>query len=155
MHNFKKKICVALSACMMGILVTVPAYAKPMEQFPAQYVGHYSTSYTRALQCMLMTYDRTTRAYIQDYGADGSYGSATRNSVARFQSLTSLTSDGSCGPATWTKLRTKLGSGRDSGSYIYYKFSSGILYGGRAEVMQQVKSTSKWNCYNGSWHTVD
>ena len=54
----------------------------------------------KAMQMLLIGYGYP----MGEYGADGSFGGATETALKKFQGDNSLSVDGSCGRATWTKL---------------------------------------------------
>ena len=54
----------------------------------------------RAMQFLLIGYGYD----MEGYGADGSFGGATERALKKYQSSNGLAVDGSCGPATWSKL---------------------------------------------------
>ena len=54
----------------------------------------------RAMQILLIGYGYT----LPRYGADGEYGTETRNALLRYQTSVGLDADGICGNKTWSKL---------------------------------------------------
>ena len=54
----------------------------------------------RAMQFLLIGYGFD----MEGYGADASFGGATERALKAYQAANGLTADGSCGPATWSKL---------------------------------------------------
>lgn len=54
----------------------------------------------RAMQYLLMGNGHD----MEGYGADGSFGGATERALKKYQQVNGLAVDGSCGPATWSKL---------------------------------------------------
>ena len=96
--------------------------------FPEQKTSSYTTDYTRALQTVAKYYNPSSITI------DGSFGTATKNAVKKYQSYQSLSSDGIVGYDTWTSMRMRLGAKHyitggwtgngledDDGGYIGYK----------------------------------
>ena len=54
----------------------------------------------KAMQMLLIGYGYP----MGEYGADGSFGGATEAALKKFQGDNSMSADGSCGRATWSKL---------------------------------------------------
>lgn len=54
----------------------------------------------KAMQILILGYGFD----MEGYGADGSFGGATERALKKYQQANGLAADGSCGPATWTKL---------------------------------------------------
>ena len=58
----------------------------------------------KALQALLIGYGYKMENNGKTYGIDGSFGTATLNTVKKYQADNGLTPDGSVGRKTWTKL---------------------------------------------------
>jgi peptidoglycan hydrolase-like protein with peptidoglycan-binding domain len=155
----KKKMLFS-SLLMVSVMLSVifghvkEVHAGPMAGFDYQNTSHYEARYTRALQVMLLNYDEYTQNKIAfNGGADGSFGPATEKAVKHFQTATGLTSDGSCGPATWQKFYTKLQSLGVSGSWVNF---TGLYPYESYSMRHSTGSTMTWNSYYyGYWHYVE
>ncbi|REE81240.1 putative peptidoglycan binding protein [Paenibacillus taihuensis] len=99
----KKKSVVALSLAVAGSLmvagIAAAAYATNFNSFPTLQQGA-SGGYVRALQANLYAFGQAATVGT----IDGSFGSSTKTAVQNFQTAYGLTSDGSMGPASWSKM---------------------------------------------------
>ena len=77
---------------------------KPVQKAPSAGLPELSTGSkgdtVRALQILLIGNDCSCGSY----GADGDFGSATKNAVKKYQGKHDLVKDGIVGPKTWAKL---------------------------------------------------
>jgi len=105
--------------------------------------------YTKAVQRLLIQYSTSTRTKIVNAGGvDGSFGKGTTNALKDFQASQDLSSDGSCGPATWGGLCALLDIPNHPNGYFYYRTFAGCSYTYYA--IRQGDSTGNWAVQTGT-----
>jgi len=157
----KKRFIVTVMAVLMCFSASFSALAavtnpnanstniSQWKQFPVQKASSYSSGYTKAVQRLLMQYSTSTRTKIVNAGGvDGSFGKGTTNALKDFQASQDLSSDGSCGPATWGGLCALLDIPNHPNGYFYYRTFAGCSYTYYA--IRQGDSTGNWAVQTGT-----
>lgn len=152
MKNLRRKFTAFGLVAVLTVASVLPVYAGNMSSFPMQSQSDYTTRYARGIQVMMLYYNTTTRAYIQQAGgADGVYGSGTANAVTSFQTARGIGADGICGPTTWSHMRSTLRyTGRSSDGYNLYKG----YYNSTNHMRQYNVTNGSWYCNASGWKYV-
>lgn len=155
MKYTKKIFAVALSMILcLGMASTVfGANVDTWGGFPTQrYQGSSNeTKYTRAVQRCVASYSANVFIDIMESGGfDGSFGSATKSAVEKFQRIyntntgAGLSVDGSCGPKTWRALYNSLISNNMSSDNEFYVWR-GVYHGeGHINIIRKGTSSGNW-----------
>lgn len=153
MIKVKKTLGILVAICFLCVSMTMPVFAASMSSFPMQTTSSYSANYTRAVQVMMLCYNKDTRSYVESGGgADGVYGAKTASAVKVFQKAKGLSQDGKCGSNTWKALQGTLVQNSYDSVQVNYKFP--LSYKGCVEIMRQIKNTGSWYCYTTKWNYV-
>ena len=159
MKKSKKLATLILAGVLcFGSTLTASAATNLFAGFPVQMESSYQRSYSRAVQVMMLNYNRASRDWITSTGgANGYYGNGTASAVRIFQSSVGLEIDGNCGPNTWNALSNfAVTYHRTEGYYDYYRSKTGYNYDKSTQKnMRRNFQTGSWQCYNGTWNNVN